>query len=243
MSAIADSPPARKTAGFFPNSGFGFIALFLIAIIGFWKPYFALKFGDIDRYTHIHAVTMVVWCLLLISQALLVRLGNRALHKKIGVVAYALGPVIMASIFLLSHNRIMKHRGEITHDHYFLLFIQFGTLFIFSFAYLLAMYKKNDPAIHARAMIATSLTMIDPALARWFIFLLPPIRNSDLITYSGVIGLLVLLIILERKARRGRWVFPVMLGLFIAYFAGTYTIAETEWWQRFAIWFAGLPIT
>jgi hypothetical protein len=235
--------PARKTAGFFPNSGFGFIALFLIAIIGFWKPYFALKFGDIDRYTHIHAVTMVVWCLLLIGQALLVRFGNRALHKKIGVAAYVLGPVIMASIFLLSHNRIMKHRAEITVEHSNLLFVQLGTLVIFSFAYLLAMYKKNDPAIHARAMIGTSLTMIDPSLARWFIFYLPPIPHAELINYAATLGVLVALMVFERKARRGRWVFPVMTGIFIVYFAGTLTVANSEWWRRFAIWFAGLPIT
>lgn len=241
MSAIASS--ARKPAGFFPNSGFGFIALFLVAIIGFWKPYFALKFGDIDRYTHIHAVTMVIWCLLLIGQALLIRFGQRTLHRKIGLLAYALGPIIIGSIFLLSHNRIMKERTALTHDHVSLLFVQFGTLLVFSFAYLLAMYKKNDPAIHARAMIATSLTMIDPALARWFIFLLPPLPHNELVNYAVTLGILVALIVLERKARRGRWVFPVMLGIFIVYFAGIHTIAETEWWRRFAIWFAGLPMT
>jgi len=45
----------------FHNSGFYFIVLLFLAVIGFWQSYFSKLFGDIDSYIHFHAITIMLW--------------------------------------------------------------------------------------------------------------------------------------------------------------------------------------
>jgi len=50
----------------FHNSGFYFIVLLFLAVIGFWQSYFSKLFGDINSYIHFHAITMMLWVGMLI---------------------------------------------------------------------------------------------------------------------------------------------------------------------------------
>lgn len=56
--------------------------------------------------------------------------------------------------------------------------------------------------------------------------------------------LLIALIWLERNARGGRGVFPAMLVVFVAaQVPALFSLTGQDWWQSFARWFAGLPLT
>jgi hypothetical protein len=50
---------------------------------------------------HMHAVLMGSWLLLLFAQAVLVATGRRSLHRRIGLVALVLVPVILVSMVSL----------------------------------------------------------------------------------------------------------------------------------------------
>jgi hypothetical protein len=60
------------------------------------------------------------------------------------------------------------------------------------------------------------------------------------ITFGLVYTILLVLIALDRKSKRGRSALWVLLGLFVALHALIMLVPGTSAWQRFAVWYAGL---
>ncbi|VAX01703.1 hypothetical protein MNBD_GAMMA22-2094 [hydrothermal vent metagenome] len=232
----------------YKNSAFYFVGLFGIAIIGFWQSYFSkffdtLKFNAIDGYIHFHAATMVLWMLLLISQPLLIRFKKHSLHRLLGKSSFILVPLVIISLILLAHSQIVLGDYGVSYNRLYILFLQLSLLVIFVIAYSLAMINRKNPARHARYMIATSLTLIDPAVARLPIDL-PSIPFSyQVYTFSLIDLILVILIIAEYRQQRGRDVFPIMLVIFVFFQSLNLTWTRSDLWDSFALWFAMLPLT
>ncbi len=232
----------------YKNSAFYFIGLLVIAIIGFWQSYFSkffesVKFNSIDGYVHFHAATMVLWLAMLITQALLIRFKHYSWHRFVGKFSFALVPLIIISLILLAHSQIVLGDYGVTYNRLYILFLQLSLLAIFVIAYGLAIINRKTPARHARYMIATSLTLIDPAVARLPIDL-PEIPFSyQLYTFSLIDLILIILIIAEYRQKQGREVFPIMLGIFIFFQWLNLTWTRSELWDSFALWFAMLPLT
>lgn len=232
----------------YKNSTFYFIGILILSIIGFWQSYFSKLFDvfdsrDITFYVHFHAVTMLLWIFMLIFQAYLIRTNNRTLHKIIGKFSYALVPVLVISLILLSHNQITIYKFGITYSRLYIVFLQLSLLALFIIAYSLAIIYRKSASIHARYMICTSLTLIDPAVARLPIELPPLPFNYQVLTFSMTDLILVILIIFERKQQSGRVVFPVMLLLFIFFQSLNLTWTRSTIWDNFVLWFASLPLT
>ncbi|VAW92482.1 hypothetical protein MNBD_GAMMA21-518 [hydrothermal vent metagenome] len=236
----------------FKKSGYFFIVLLLLAVIGFWKSYFSLFFHDIDvypqlseveNYIHFHAATMLLWLGLLITQAFLIRFNKRSLHKIIGKFSYILIPVLAVSLVLLAHSQLTIQEFGLTYGRLYILFLQLSLLVIFMIAYGLAITYRHTPARHARYMICTALTMIDPAVARLPIDI-PSLPFSYQVVTFGITDLiLIILIILERKKTKGREVFPIMLGVFLFFQILNLTATRSQIWDDFGLWFARLPLT
>jgi len=115
----------------FHNSGFSFIILLFLAIIGFWQSYFSRLFSDIDNYTYFHAITMLLWVGMLITQAFLIRFKKRSLHRFIGKFSYGLLPVLIISLILLAHSRIVIGEDGILPT----LYIVFTTFIVGNFCH------------------------------------------------------------------------------------------------------------
>jgi len=231
----------------FPKSGFYFVILLILAIVGFWRSYFSKFFGDffgdIDHYIHFHALTMLLWLGMLIAQAFLIRYNQRSLHRRIGKFSYLLVPVLVVSLVLLAHSQITIHEYGLTYGRLYVLFLQLSLLAIFIIAYGLAIAHRHEPARHARYMICTALTLIDPAVARIPIDL-PSIPFSYQVWTFGLIDLiLVVLIIMERHQKQGREVFPIMLAVFLFFQGLNLTSTRSIIWDNFGFWFAKLPLT
>ncbi len=232
----------------YKNSAFYFIGLFFVALIGFWQSYFSkffdgVKFNSIDGYIHFHAATMVLWITLLITQALLIRFKHNSWHRLLGRFSFVLVPLVIISLILLAHSQIVLGDYGVTYNRLYILFLQLSLLVIFVIAYVLAMINRKTPARHARYMIATSLTLIDPAVARLPINL-PDIPFSyQVYTFSLIDLILVILIIAEYRQQRGREVFPIMLAIFVFFQWLNLTWTRSEWWDNFALWFAMLPLS
>lgn len=236
----------------FHKSGYYFIVLLFLAVIGFWKSYFSKffsniesvhQFSEIDSYTHFHAGTMLLWLGMLISQAFLIRFKKRSLHKFIGKSSYALVPVLVISLILLSHNQITIHEFGITYSRLYVLFLQLSLLVIFLIAYGLAIANRHMPARHARYMICTALTMIDPAVARIPLDLPSLPFSYQVLTFGLTDFILIILIIMERHQNQGREVFPLMLAVFLVFQILNLTSTRSHIWDDFSFWFAKLPLT
>src|SRR5690242_20458282 len=95
---------ANVTLWVYRTSGFAFIALTAFAIVAFWPRYLANPAAKDIRF-HIHAAALGGWCALLITQALLIRRGDRRWHHRLGTLGWVVGPAVSLSILVLNHHQ------------------------------------------------------------------------------------------------------------------------------------------
>lgn len=180
---------------------------------------------------------------MLITQAFLINHKKHSLHKFIGKLSYGLVPVLIISLVLLAHSQITLYDFGITYSRLYILFLQLSLLLIFIIAYVLAIIYRKTPYLHARYMICTSLTFIDPAVARIPLNIPPLPFDYQVLTFALTDIILLLLIFMERNQTRGRKVFPVMLALFVMFQIINTTSTDHIIWDNFSLWFANLPLT
>ena len=237
--------PKRRRKQLFENSGIYFFGLFLLAIAGFWPSYFAKLFdgtADFSFYFHFHTVIVTSWVFMLISQPLLIRLNNNKLHRFVGTASYFLVPLIYISVLLLKHSLITGKEENLG----IILWIPLKDLLLFSVGYSIAIRYRKNVALHARGMIVTGIVFIEPALVRLInnlsIAFPKFISNGYLLTIFLIYGLIISLIIVERKHKKGRWIFPLTLMLYIFVHAVIIFKINSPL-QKFAEWFSHLPLT
>lgn len=224
----------------FEYSGYFFIGLVLLALLGFWKSYFAPLFSGegFSFYFHFHFTMVMTWMAMLIIQPLLIRFKRLKLHRQIGRLSYFIMPLIFISMLLLINHAHSIEEGDLS-----VLFIAFKDLILLSVAFYVAIRYRKTPAIHARGMIATGIIFIEPALVRTIDNYLLPLPAGYFLSILLLYGLLFLLIIRERKAHRGRWVFPLILGTYIIvhgiYISGIFDSIL----HKFGTWYVQLPLT
>jgi hypothetical protein len=185
---------------------------------------------------------------MLAAQPTLVRMKRLALHRLLGAVSYLLAPLIVVSIALLAHSRIKGLTGEAYAVQTYILYLQVSLTVLFGLSYALAIYKRHTVALHARFMLCTAFTLIDPVVIRLMFWMgsRTPTWNYQWVTF-GLTDLVILaLIFMERRrgARAGRWVFPAALAVFVlAQAPALLGLTNTAPWQAFARWFQALPLT
>ena len=235
------------------NSAIVLAGVFLFAFWGFWPSYFSHPLDQATWRFHFHGLTLISWCVLMVTQAYLIRTNRRSIHKQVGKLSYVLAPLVVIATLNLVHFRLQE--VELTDFFLYALALPIGLLLQFSFAYGLAIYYRSSPVIHARYMICTAFVMIPPIFDRvMYYYLLPPERAQflpqvggeamyPLVTYTVSDAILVFLSIWDRRTRKGPPVFPVVLAVFIGFQALTFTVYRMPFWKSFAEWFLQLPLS
>ena len=226
----------------FDISGYYFIGLFALVILGFWPSYFAKFFNgtaDFNFYFHFHAAMVTLWIAMLITQPILIRKKKLVLHRLIGKLSYALFPLIFLSVVLLVHSRHNIDEPDLD----IRLFVPFKDLIILGTAYFIAIKYRNDIHLHARGMVATGIVFIEPALVRFIMNTFGPGLTAYLFTIAIIYALLIALMIAERHQKRGRWVFPLILILYMLVHSVIIFNIHIIFWEAFCKWFIVLPLT
>lgn len=224
----------------FEKAGYFFLVLIPLAVLGFWKSYFSKLFAsdnNFGTYFHFHAVLMALWIVFLIVQPALIRAKKYTIHRINGRISFILMPLILVSILLMLHSGGKADPPEQQGFAYFA--IPVVLFFIVSGFYVVALLNRHNVNIHARSMIATGIAFLDPTLMR---FIGPP-------TIGIIFAVVIALIILERKQKSGRWVFPSLLGALaimyaplLIYLAFNKVIAIPPL-DGMMKWFFSLPLT
>jgi uncharacterized membrane protein YozB (DUF420 family) len=222
-----------------------FIGMLGLAMITFWPTYVSLPIEASSAYTHFHALIATAWVLMLITQPMLIRAGKLARHRQLGKLAWVLGPVFVISVLLLANDRIKGLEGPAYGIQTFVLWLQLSLATVFTLSWTLAMIKRKSMVHHARFMICTGLTLIDPVVIRALLWMdSTPDWNYWWLTFGLTDLVLITLIWIERKQTSGRGVFPAMLAVFLlAESPALFGWTGQAWWQNFAAWYAGLPLT
>ena len=229
----------------FSKSGPYFAALFVLALIAYWNSYLS-QILSASNYTHFHASLAALWILMLVAQPMLIRAKRLAWHRALGGFSYFLAPLIVISIVLLAHSRIKGLTGEAYAIQTYILYLQVSLTLLFGLSYSLAIAKRNKVALHARFMVCTAFTLIDPIVIRLMFWMgsRTPSWNYQWVTFGLTDLVIVALIYLERRSTSGRKVFPVMLAVFVlAQIPALFGLTNTALWQAFASWFAALSLT
>jgi hypothetical protein len=230
----------------FEKSGYYFIGLVAIMFLGFWPTYFSKYFdgtANFNLYFHFHFMMASLWIGLLIVQPLLIKKKKLAIHKQIGKFSFIILPLFIISVILLKHHQI---EGKVTEGLGASLWLQLKDIIVISVMYTIAIVNKHTIQIHARAMIATGIVFIEPTLGRFIILTVLPEPNFIHglgITVAIMYTLIISLIIFERKQTSGRWVFPLLLLLFMVFHYLIFNQVSFPFWDSFAKWFAELPLT
>jgi len=230
----------------FEKSGYYFFGLVAIMFLGFWPTYFSKYFdgtANFNLYFHFHFAMASLWIVLLIVQPILIKTKKLAIHKQIGKLSFIILPLFILSVILLKHHQI---GGKVTEGLGASLWLQLKDIVIIAIMFSIAIINKRNLQIHARAMIATGIVFIEPTLGRFIILTVLPKPNFILglgITVVIMYTLIISLIIIERKQTSGRWVFPLLLMLFMLFHYLIFNQVSFPLWDSFAKWFVKLPLT
>lgn len=226
------------------HSGPWFAAFFAIALVAFWPTYLS-RMPSLNAYTHAHALTAALWMLLLVAQPLAIRARRTDLHRALGKASYVLAPLIVAAMLLLAHSRLQGLDGKPFLEQTYTLYLQVSLAALWTLCYALAVAFRRTTALHARFMVCTALTLVDPVLIRFVIWADPPVAwNFQWLTFAITDLALVALILRERRYPSGRGAFPAMLTVFVLLQApALFGFAQTPAWQAFSRWYAALPLT
>lgn len=231
------------TKAIFDKSVFWLALIPLFAVWGFWFTYFKRPPGSITVFEHLHGIAMFGWVLLLVLQAGLIRTKRRTIHRQTGKLAYVLGPWIFITTIVLA-NYQLNIRG-LTQEALWILAMQFFTLIQFTVFLAMAISRRKQPDVHARWMICTAFTLIDPILVRilGINFLHVSIESGilQLITFSFIDLIVLTLVFKDWRSGRRRDVFAPALILLVATQIPMLFVLNAPVWMAFATWFRNLP--
>lgn len=174
-SPLVLSTPRDELRHFYVRMAY---ACALVAIAGFtptyWAPVASGTFGGAP-IVHVHGLLFSAWPLLLITQARLAAAGRFERHRAIGFVGIALATAMLfAGIAVVIHS--LKGGIASGFETQARAFAIVPLSIVLTFAGLVATAIANvrRPEVHMRLMLAASITLLPPAIARiLFLFLAP----------------------------------------------------------------------
>jgi hypothetical protein len=247
---------AARAAAVPPLYHFGvrLFALFTMAmLVAFWPSYFSRLAEQPSSHHHAHGLAMSAWLVLLVAQASLMRAGNRALHRRLGLLSYALVPIIVVVTLRFVHYTLqgVPRLGASASALFFLALVAM-TLVVFVALFALAMLYRKQPAVHARFMVATLFPLFPPVTDRLIgrfmpsiIDSMPRIGGGPIVQCAGFAladAILIGLSIWDWRANHRR-VFPMALAIVVAGQAAILTLHRFGFWQAFGPWFVALPVS
>lgn len=251
---MATNTSASQTAAQAPGSYFyvwSALACVVVAFLGFAPTYFApLAQGSFRAHpiVHIHGIVFLSWTLFFTYQAWLVANGRTIRHRDVGLIGISFATAmtflgLMVAVDAVARNGAL---GFLNEAKAFMVVPVAGIVtFAVLFAFAIANVKNKE--VHKRLMLVATASILDAAVARWFLtFLAPPLAPgaSPVPTVNLALppALLVDLIIVAGIIRdwrtRGR-PHPAYLiagaGVLVQQLLRA-PISTTAVWDRIAVW-------
>jgi hypothetical protein len=163
MATIA---PVRTGALTFWQKMVGGISLFIV--FGFLQ--FAARgfvdYTQIPAIIHLHAVVMVTWLAITVTQSLLAERANLALHRTLGWTGLIFaGLVVGLGSYVSIEMTVIRHQPPFFTPPYFLALTQIG-LAAFAGLMIAAVMLRRQTQWHRRLIIGATVLLTEPALGR-----------------------------------------------------------------------------
>lgn len=218
-------------------------AMPLLVLAGFWKTYFSVL-GTARASHHFHAALCIAWVVLLIAQAWFINTGKLRLHRAGGRSSFVLVPLMLWSMLIVTQELLLTGGPEIL-PWKLAVFTQPVAAFVsIAILYGLAMaYRRNRP-LHVRYIVATTLTIMGPALLRVYVFFvfgeeefLAPEHAKHITLELVAIGLIL------NDLRLGKARAPYLLFLVLISISHVMLVVlpGVDWWRSLAETVVGWP--
>ncbi|HZL00992.1 MAG TPA: hypothetical protein VFC47_13960 [Caulobacteraceae bacterium] len=206
----------------------------------FLRPLFPGVPSPAEAWFYVHGALFTLWLALLFTQVSLVGAGKVALHRRLGAAGYAIAPLMVAMGLIGAVIAARRPGGFIGIPAPPLAFMVVPTYEILLFALLAgaALAWRRAPQVHKRLIILASITLIEPAAARWPFE--PYISSPPLAFWTQGAFLIPLVAwdIYSRKRPHPATLVGAVLLLTEAPLREM--IAHTPQWMAFARWSTGL---
>ncbi|MCS5491344.1 hypothetical protein [Algoriphagus limi] len=237
----------------YPNLGYWLMLFIPLTIAGFFVTYLSKITFPHPGIVHIHFLLMALWLGLIIAQPLLIRYKKVKLHRSLGKLSYLIVPMVIISTWLMMRHSyqtqlfafqqqvdagiasvsLEEAQGQIA-AFLSIAFIYLIWLMVF---YSLAIINRKKPSLHARWMIAASLTFLGPTVDRILLFLfdiyyLAPGVPVEVLAFVLIDIALVILIWKDFRNHRNILPFGTALVLYVLLQLSHLTLNETAIWEK-----------
>jgi hypothetical protein len=155
------------------------LACMAVAFLGFaptyWLPLASGSFPS-TPVVHFHGLLFFTWTLYFAFQTWLAASGRTARHRAMGMIGVSLATAMTILGFLVAVNAMKRSAaiGQLDEGIAFAIVPLSGILF-FAVVFTLAIANTRRPEMHKRLMLLAGISILDAAVARWFLtFLAPP---------------------------------------------------------------------
>ncbi len=223
-------------------SGMAAVAL-LVVLIGFARTYFLAGMFRAplpNLLVHIHGAAFTLWILFFISQISLVAASRVDLHRRLGLVGFALAIVMVVLGTVTASDSLARHvaqPGKETVQGLLAFYsVPLGDMLLFSAFVYFGYRNRFQPAVHKRLMWFATLSLLDAGFDRWPVFDPYSLPVVNLICFTP---LLLLMIGYDwwstgKVQRVSIWsaIFMVVVQQI------RHPLGHTAAWQSFAAWVA-----
>jgi hypothetical protein len=181
MTTLIDNNRVRVVAAS-PARYFYFhmaLACMAVAFLGFaptyWLPLASGSFSSTPAI-HFHGMLFFTWTLYFAFQTWLAASGRTVRHRALGLIGVSLATAMTIFGFLAAVN-VMKRSAAIGQTDAGIAFaiVPLSGILFFAAVFTLAVAATRRPETHKRLMLLAAISILDAAVARWFLtFLAPP---------------------------------------------------------------------
>jgi hypothetical protein len=149
---------------------FGMALLFIaIGLLGFVPSFQSMQARTLKVHwlTHIHSVLMSSWLLLFCIQAGLVANGNLALHRRLGLLSFGIGILVISAMITVAVHFLIANQPPEGSFLFDLLVTEFFETIGFALFFLWGMSaRKKDAAVHKRLLLFATIFLLIAAIDR-----------------------------------------------------------------------------
>lgn len=235
------------------NLGFYVLLYLPLAAIAFYITYFSAIYKQ-PMLTHLHFAVMTSWLALSVAQPLLIRAGNRELHRKVGRLSYVVLPLVVITGYAMLRNGALRELNmlhdqvatgaSMLSDQEILWrvydFALLGTPYILwpAIFFTLAMVNRRNMVFHSRYMLAAILTVTGPIVDR-ILFISIGLTHvgslpAEAISFLLMDGILLAMLLYDRRTERPVRPLIVSLNIYLLGQLGYFLIQKTALWYSLA---------
>jgi hypothetical protein len=155
------------------------LACIAVAFLGFaptyWLPMASGKLPPMP-VVHFHGLLFFAWTLYFAFQSWLAASGQMTRHRTIGMIGVSLATAMTIFGFLVAVNAMKRSAAlGLTDEGIAFAIVPLSGILFFAVAFTFAIANVRRPEIHKRLMLLAGISLLDAAVARWFLtFLAPP---------------------------------------------------------------------